>query len=286
MEWFLEQRPQLAALISNWHIPGRGNRSLFSLLRGHRMRALLKRMLDQHRFPIRLRRAFCLEDPRARAVSFRDRRQRPTKSVTGRRNLSAGCSAATPTGAARSGCRSTISSSSRCNDSTNTTATISKWSARPGPGNLSLIIDVADEFEPPVDAPVPERRRRPAARAKISSQARDRPAFPRLRVVPRIFSWRHRSRRWRFASDGLDRPGGETPSTAPRIGTCDAVGRPLTHAARTAEAENTVEIAHPGGTCPRKRPSSTSPRLLDDQPMPSRLGDPVPPTAKTTRPPN
>jgi hypothetical protein len=50
MEWYLEHRPELAALISNWHIPGRGNRSLFSLLRGHRMKALLKRMLDEHGF--------------------------------------------------------------------------------------------------------------------------------------------------------------------------------------------------------------------------------------------
>jgi hypothetical protein len=50
MEWYLEHRPQLAALISNWHIPGRGNRSLLSLLRGHRMKALLKRMLDETGF--------------------------------------------------------------------------------------------------------------------------------------------------------------------------------------------------------------------------------------------
>ena len=50
MEWYLENRPQLAALISNWHIPGRGNRSLLSLLRGRRMKALLKRMLDESGF--------------------------------------------------------------------------------------------------------------------------------------------------------------------------------------------------------------------------------------------
>ena len=50
MDWYLEKRPQLAALISNWHVPGRGNRSLFSLLRGHRMKALLKRMLDESGF--------------------------------------------------------------------------------------------------------------------------------------------------------------------------------------------------------------------------------------------
>jgi hypothetical protein len=50
MEWYLKNRPHLAALISNWHIPGHGKRSLLSLLRGHRMKALLKRMLDEKGF--------------------------------------------------------------------------------------------------------------------------------------------------------------------------------------------------------------------------------------------
>jgi hypothetical protein len=50
MEWYLEHRPKLAALISNWHIPGCGDRSLLSLLRGHRMKALLRRMLDESGF--------------------------------------------------------------------------------------------------------------------------------------------------------------------------------------------------------------------------------------------
>jgi hypothetical protein len=50
MEWYLANRPKLAALISNWHIPGRGNRVLLSLLRGHRMKALLKAMLDETGF--------------------------------------------------------------------------------------------------------------------------------------------------------------------------------------------------------------------------------------------
>ena len=50
MEWYLANRPQLAALISNWHAPGRGNQILLSLLRGHRMKALLKRMLDETGF--------------------------------------------------------------------------------------------------------------------------------------------------------------------------------------------------------------------------------------------
>jgi len=50
MEWYLEHRPELAALISNWHVPGCANRVLLSLLRGHRTKALLRRMLDESGF--------------------------------------------------------------------------------------------------------------------------------------------------------------------------------------------------------------------------------------------
>jgi len=50
MEWFLNYRPDLASLISRWRDVGIGERKLFSLLRGHRMKRLLKRMLDESEF--------------------------------------------------------------------------------------------------------------------------------------------------------------------------------------------------------------------------------------------
>jgi hypothetical protein len=50
LEWFLNYRPDLAALVSHWTEPGRGNRRLLSLLRGHRMKRLLERMLDETEF--------------------------------------------------------------------------------------------------------------------------------------------------------------------------------------------------------------------------------------------
>jgi hypothetical protein len=50
LEWYLKHRPDLASLVSNWEQPGQGNRRLLSLLRGHRMKALLRRMLDETRF--------------------------------------------------------------------------------------------------------------------------------------------------------------------------------------------------------------------------------------------
>lgn len=50
LEWFLEYRPDLASLISHWEVPGVGQRRLLSLLRGHRMKCLLRRMLDEDEF--------------------------------------------------------------------------------------------------------------------------------------------------------------------------------------------------------------------------------------------
>jgi hypothetical protein len=50
LEWFLKHRPDLAALVSHWQSPGRGERRLLSLLRGHRMKKLLQRMLDETEF--------------------------------------------------------------------------------------------------------------------------------------------------------------------------------------------------------------------------------------------
>ncbi len=50
MEWFLAYRPDLAQLVSRWFVPGKGERKLLSLLRGHRMKALLRRMLDPNEF--------------------------------------------------------------------------------------------------------------------------------------------------------------------------------------------------------------------------------------------
>jgi hypothetical protein len=50
LEWFLNHRPDLAGLVSHWQSPGRGERRLLSLLRGHRMKKLLQRMLDESEF--------------------------------------------------------------------------------------------------------------------------------------------------------------------------------------------------------------------------------------------
>jgi len=50
LDWFLAYRPDLCRLVSRWQEPGLGERRLLSLLRGHRMKALLRRMLDETEF--------------------------------------------------------------------------------------------------------------------------------------------------------------------------------------------------------------------------------------------
>jgi len=59
LEWFLLNRPDLATLISKWVEKGKKERHLLSLLRGHRMKRLLKRMPGRGGVFIRLWVAHC-----------------------------------------------------------------------------------------------------------------------------------------------------------------------------------------------------------------------------------
>ncbi len=50
LNWFLENRPDLASLVSRWHEKNTGELHLLSLLRGHRLKRILVRMLDETEF--------------------------------------------------------------------------------------------------------------------------------------------------------------------------------------------------------------------------------------------
>src|SRR5882724_4788205 len=50
LEWYLAHRPQLASLVSRWQEPGMHETRLVALTRGHRMKCLLRRMLDPEEF--------------------------------------------------------------------------------------------------------------------------------------------------------------------------------------------------------------------------------------------
>jgi hypothetical protein len=50
LKWFLDNRPDLASLVSRWQEKNSGEKHLLSLLRGHRMKKILQRMLDENEF--------------------------------------------------------------------------------------------------------------------------------------------------------------------------------------------------------------------------------------------
>src|SRR6266481_6715530 len=50
LHWVFEHRPELARLVSHWLDQSDEERHLLSLLRGHRMKCLLNRMLDENEF--------------------------------------------------------------------------------------------------------------------------------------------------------------------------------------------------------------------------------------------
>jgi hypothetical protein len=50
LNWFLANRPDLAALVSRWHEKGTEEKHLLSLLRGHRIKRILHRALDETEF--------------------------------------------------------------------------------------------------------------------------------------------------------------------------------------------------------------------------------------------
>ena len=50
LKWFLNNRPDLADLVSRWEDKNEGEKHLLSLLRGHRMKKILERVLDENEF--------------------------------------------------------------------------------------------------------------------------------------------------------------------------------------------------------------------------------------------
>ena len=50
LELFLDLRPELAQLVSDWHVPGEGDMRQLALVRGHRLKCLLRYALDPGEF--------------------------------------------------------------------------------------------------------------------------------------------------------------------------------------------------------------------------------------------
>ncbi|AIL47381.1 MGH1-like glycoside hydrolase domain-containing protein [Elizabethkingia anophelis] len=50
MDWVLSHKPELAALVSHFDVEGQGRKHLLSILRGHRLKKILERMVDPEEF--------------------------------------------------------------------------------------------------------------------------------------------------------------------------------------------------------------------------------------------
>jgi len=50
LRWFLANRPDLSMLVSHWDVAGAEEQHLLSVLRGHRVKKILQRMLDENEF--------------------------------------------------------------------------------------------------------------------------------------------------------------------------------------------------------------------------------------------
>src|SRR5436853_4021351 len=89
MNWVVNHRSDLAGLVSRWQEPGLGERRLLALMRGHRMKRLLKRMLDPAEFlsdyGIRAISRYHLEHPYRLelASAVHEVRYEPAESSTG-----------------------------------------------------------------------------------------------------------------------------------------------------------------------------------------------------------
>ena len=133
--------------------PGSGERRLLvARRRRDRLRRVLRCMLDESEFlsPLRHPRAVARATASTRTCCTSDGSEHrvdyePAESTH------AACSAATRTGAARSGSRSTTCSSRRCRSSTTTTATTSRSSARPARARMLTLWEVADGAVAPAD---------------------------------------------------------------------------------------------------------------------------------------
>ena len=87
--------------------PGRGRARHLALVNPERLRRILGPDAGRERVPEPLRHPLALEVPRASTLYLPRATARSTASTTCRRSRTPACSAATPTGGGRSGCRST-----------------------------------------------------------------------------------------------------------------------------------------------------------------------------------
>ena len=137
MQWFIDNLPELADSIETCSTPDSIRRFL-SLVGRDRLRRVLKVMLDEDGVPVAVRHPVAVARAPEPSVSFSGRAASSSALTTSPASRGRVSSAATRTGAVRSGFRSTFSSSSRSRSSTTSSAATSWSSARPARGSGSI----------------------------------------------------------------------------------------------------------------------------------------------------
>ena len=146
----------------------------------------------------------CRGTTRDHPYVFARRRRRSTASATCRPNPTAGCSAATRTGAARSGCPSTRCSSGRCSSTTRYYGDDFTVECPTGSGQQMNLYEVAEELGRRLARDLPARRRRAATGLRRRHEVPGRSALARPAPVLRVLPRRQRRRARREPPDGLD----------------------------------------------------------------------------------
>ena len=213
LRWVLDNRPDLSALVSRWFEPGRGERRLLSLLRGHRMKLVLRRLLDESEF---------MSPYGVRGLS-KAHRDHPYTFRTDGHTLSVGyVPGDSDTGmfGGNSNWRGPvwfpvnfliIEALQKFHHYYGDEFTVEYPT---GSGQRATLLQVAVELTRRFDAPVPARQRRQASLFRLEREAPDRPAFPGLFAIPRILPRGQRHGTRRQSPDGMDGARGEADEPA------------------------------------------------------------------------
>ena len=175
LRWLQRRRPELVGPLLSRSGPG-GRRMLLSLLDPERLRRILERLFDSEEFLSAVRHPL--------AVGGRHGRRSPPRSAgstcrssTSRASRGPGCSAATPTGADRSGSRSTCCWPTSCAPTAGISATRSPIEIPTGSGNLRNAGAGGRRHRQRPDGAVPAGRRQAAGRRRADRGQSDNPLW-------------------------------------------------------------------------------------------------------------
>jgi len=213
LRWFLEHRPDLTQLVSRWQEPGMGERRLLSLLRGHRMKCLLRRMLDETEF---------LSDYGVRAIS-RHHLHEPYEFHVGGQRLEVRYQPAESESGLFGGNSNwrgpiwmplnylLIESLEKFHHYYGDDFRVE---CPTGSGVFLSVGEVAAELGRRLSRIFSEGQRWETGCLRVFGEDGDRSSFSGLCALSRVFRRRHGTRRWRFSPNRMDRANRQAAASA------------------------------------------------------------------------